>query len=231
MIKLLAPLNEPFALHLKDSIIINTKRTPKYAILTLGKSVPFSGLLIFSEQVSMPFAMMIDRLTKPYREAGIPIGDLEFIHMDTIPEFSNSFPFTPEPLDSFKALDGKALLFTLQRAFREGSFAGLSAAATETYQELEVFKAYHCMTRHLLQSLIRICNLAPLHQAKALELGVKSHLSCKSISKMMVWGHLISFPGSADLDKKVAPIQAKGIPFLWQDVPEIPPTSSFYSAL
>ncbi len=221
--------NGPFVKHLVDSIEINSKRLTRYAKLTRGRSVAHSMKLILSEQASIPFAFAIDRLARPYQKAGVPIGDLEFIDMHLIPEFSEKFPFEPEPFESYVAYDGKALSRSLIAAFRMAGFEGVSEVATVELNRLQTPRAYHCMIRHLLESIIRIANLAPLHEKRAKELGISSRLaSCNRISRMMFWGHIASFAACAAIDRAAAPFQAKGLPIIWQDVPEIPLTSDFY---
>lgn len=225
-------LSGPFVHHLVESIEINSKRLPRYAKLTRYRSVPHSLKLILSEQASIPFAFTVDRLAKPYQKAGIPIGDLEFMSMKLVRPFEDQFPFEPEPLTDFVPVDGKELARKLMRAFRSEGFDGVSRVGTAELEKIHQPRAYHCMTRHLLESIIRIANLAPHHQARAKEIGFESKLaSCERISKMMYWGHILSFAAGAAMDKAAAPIQARGIPLIWQDVPDIPPMSDFYKTV
>ena len=215
----------PFVHHLKEAIVINWKRLPRYASISGGKTVPHSMKLIFSEKISLPFAFTIDRLARPYQKAGIPIGDLEFISMEKIPEFSEHFPFSPEPLSAFVRVDGKGMAKKMKWALATHGFAG-------ELRKIEPPRAYHCMLRHVLESVLRMANLAPLHEKRAKELGFESPLiSCAKLSRMMLWGHIISLAPSAEMDAKAAPLQAQGIPIIWQDVPHIPPASEFYSAV
>lgn len=220
----------PFVRHLVDSVEINSKRLPRYVKLTGGKSFGHSMKLILSEQASIPFAFAIDRLALPYQKAGIPIADLEFIDMKLIRDFSEKYPFDPEPLSEFVPIDGKALSRSLIAAFRASGFAGVSEVATAEFERIKKPRAYHCMTRHLLESIIRISNLAPLHEKRAKELGFSSKFASPArISKMMFWGHIASFAAGAAMDRSAAPLQARGIPLIWQDVPDIPPNSDFYA--
>jgi hypothetical protein len=78
--------------------------------------------------------------------------------------------------------------------------------------------AYHCMVKHLLESFIRAARLAPLHHEKAIAQGLPTTLS---ISKKILWGHLPAFQPGSEFDRDLAPLQAEGIPMLWQDVPKI----------
>lgn len=209
--------------HLKEAIELNRNRMPLYAKVSNGRTLRYSRMLIFSEQLMLPVAWILDQLSKPFQKAGIPIGDAEYISMNQVTPFSDRFPFEPEPLNQFKRVDGRALSRRLKDAYRSGGFNELSRAASHELKLLETPRAYHAMTRHLLESIIRAANLAPLHEQKAKSIHFRSPLL---ISRLIISGHFPLFASASKLDADLAPIQATGIPFLWQDVPHIPAIDS-----
>lgn len=210
----------PLTLHLKEAIVINSKRLPLYAKLSGGASIPISKKLIRSEKMALLVSWILDLWAKPYQKVGIPVGDAEYMSMHTLAPFQDTYPFQIGPLDSFSPVDAKTLKRTLKNAFQKEGFQSLSLAASVELKKLEQQKGYHAMTCHILESLIRASNLAPLHEAKARALGFKSPLA---LSRAIVNGHFPSFQFASQIDQELAPIQARGIPMLWQDVPHIPP--------
>ncbi|HLL48487.1 MAG TPA: hypothetical protein VK399_17425, partial [Longimicrobiaceae bacterium] len=85
---------------------------------------------------------------------------------------------------------------------------------------LEAVPCYHCMLRHLLESMLRVTSLAPTHAARAEAAGMKS---TAGLSRLVLRLHLFALVDAAKLDVVAAPIQARGIPILCQDVPPISP--------
>lgn len=214
-----APLGPCFQEHLEEAIALNESRRPKYSALTEGRSETISDTLINSERLSLIFAKSVDESAQPYHEAGIRIVCDEFVPMSGTPAFSETFSFEPEPLTAFEAVDGDELSKELEAAFNDGGFVALSELADASILALETPRAYHCMLRHMLESLRRIANLAPVHDASATEAGMESTLA---ISEEMVRLHFLSIGPAADLDAKAAQIQSEGVPILCQDVPSIP---------
>ena len=215
----MTPNHGALSIHLREAIEVNTARMPLYAGLTNGKSTRLSKQLILSEKIALTFAWIIDALARPYQKAGIPIADAEYISMTKIPSFSPTFPFSPDPLIAFTPVDGAAMSRRLKKAFKHGSFKGVSEAASIELEQLKEPRTYHAMMRHLLESLIRAANLAPIHMERAKELGFRSP---RFLSWLIVYGHFPTLASGAKLDAELAPIQAMGVPLLWQDVPHIP---------
>lgn len=209
-----------FQRHLEEAIAVNEERRPKYAALTDGRSDPISETLIESEKTSLLFAKQVDEAAVPFHEAGVPIVCDEFISMSEVPAFQEDFGFDPEPLTSFEPVDGGALAKELEAAFAEGGFAALSAACDAWLTQLHEPRAYHCMLRHMLESLRRIGNVAPTQHQRAQQAGLDGALD---LSEDMVRLHLLSLSAAAKLDEQAAPLQAEGVPILCRDVPAIPP--------
>jgi hypothetical protein len=217
------PRKGPLYHHLTDAIKINRHRMPLYSALTNGKSISLSQRLIASELFCLPFALFLDGITHDYRKNGILIGDLEYVDMKNIPEFQEKFSFTPEPISAFTRVNTINLKNSLTTAWDKieaaEDFATLEMIALEQLKKLEQPRAYHCMMRHILESIARAANLAPQHDALAKTKGMKSTVS---LSKWIIWGHFPAIGPAADLDADLAPLQSQGIPILFQDVPHIP---------
>jgi hypothetical protein len=88
---------------------------------------------------------------------------------------------------------------------------------------------FHPMLRHLLESVVRISNLAPLHEKRRLELSIKG--STLGLSKWMFFSHFSAFQFATWIDAKAAPLHAEGLPIVYQDVPPIPARSEFYQSI
>ncbi len=215
-----APPEDCFALHLEEAIALNEKRKPLYSWLTQGRSEAISDKLIESEKVSLVFARAVDDAARPYQQAGVAVACDEFVSMADVPVFQEEYGFDPEPLDAFDPVDGVVLRDGLEATFSEEGFVGLAAATDAALHGLEEPRAYHCMVRHMLESLRRIANLAPVHEANAHERGLTSPVP---ISEDLVELHLLSIEPAARLDEQASALQSEGIPILCQDVPSIPP--------
>lgn len=213
------PLGPCFQEHLEEAIALNESRRPKYSALTEGRSETISDTLIDSEKLSLLFAQPIDEAAEPFHEAGIRIVCDEFVSMSETPTFSERFAFAPEPIASFETVDGDRLTDDLKLAFAQGGFVALSEYADVSLSALDTPQGYHCMVRHMLESLRRIANLAPVHDAQAKEAGLDGTLA---ISEEMVRLHFLSISPAAKLDEQVAQLHAEGVPILCQDVPSIP---------
>lgn len=213
-------LGRCFEEHLLEAIAINQQRRPMYAALTGGRSVPVSDRLIESEQTSLHFAAPLDDAAEALHSLGLSIVCDEFISMSETPAFADRFAFDPEPLEAFVEVDGWKLGEQFEATFADAGFAGVSELATQTLTALEHPRAYHCMIRHMLESIRRIANFAPIHEGRAQELGAPSTLG---LSEDMVRMHILSLGAAAGLDVQAAALQAEGVPILCQDVPSIPP--------
>lgn len=227
LISLPVGAGECFDKHLKSAIKLNKERRPLYSALTNGASEEISDLLIKKEKKLLFISTPLRLFGITLRANGVPIGIEEFISMDETPEFSEKQNFRMAPLSSFKKSDAKSINKRLKKASRKGGFSGLAAAADLELKKISSDKdrGYHCLLRHFLESIVRIANLAPKHMKLAQEYDLNSP---KYISKILIHSHYNLIKFASMLDEKAAPIQAQGIPMLCQDVPYIPPHSTFY---
>lgn len=209
-----------FQQHLQEAIVINSARKPLYSALTNGASEKLSDQLVQSEQLGVTLAKSVDDKARPYQDAGVSIVCDDFVSMSLVPAFKESFETPPPPLSEFKKVDGVALKASLKSAYESGGFAQLATELASQSATLSATPSYNCMTRHLIDSLLRIATYAPVHDQHAAQAGLGSTLP---LSEEMFNLHLLTVDQATQLDADAAPIQASGVPFLCQDVPSIEP--------
>ncbi len=202
---------------------------PLYSRLSGGRSETISKLLLLSERLALPFCSIPDRWSKRFVLAGVPIVQEEFLSMDKVPEFSERFPFDPAPLSQFLPRSGNRIATEILKAYRNSGFEAASGRASRELESLGKDLTFHPMLRHVLESVIRVANLAPLHEKRRLELSISE--STMGLSKWLFFSHFSAFPFATWIDTKAAPLHAEGLPIIFQDVPGIPPISSFYQGL
>lgn len=206
-----------FGQHLREAMLLNEARAPVYAEWSAGRSEPISERLIRSERSALIVAARIDARARRFREAGIPIVCAEFVSMELTPPLPDA-PLPP-PDEPFRdAVDAVALRERLSAAYGLGGFPGVAAEADAQMERLAATPRYHCMIRHLLESMWRIALLAPVHEAAAAERGMGS---TRALSEMLLRLHLAVLAEGAELDRASAPLQAAGIPIVCVDVPPI----------
>jgi len=219
----------PFEEHIRDAIHINRNRRKLYSELTNGESDGVSRWLIFSEICTIPSTKFPDLWGSYFIKRGVPIVKEEFMPMTGIGQFSSQYPFKPEPISEFIPQKGGAIAIRILRAYFKGGLESASLAIEQELKKIESPRAYHVMLRHVLESTLRVSTLAPLHEQKRRELGIR--FSTLLLSKYLFFSHFSAFQFSTWLDRKAAPIQAKGVPILYQDVPAIPAQSDYYAQL
>ncbi len=207
-----------FQTHLREAIEINKERLPSYARLTAGDSIPISRSLIRTEYISLPFAYYFDRRAAPLQASGIGFVQEEFVSMSTTPPFQEAFD-NPPRLADFSRRAGGAVARRIWTATRADGFAGARAVVENEISAIEDLPSFHCMLRHLLESALRIVELAPRHEQRAQQVGARSP---SGLSRQLLRLHLLGLDGAARLDARAAPLQARGVPILYQDVPPIP---------
>lgn len=207
-----------FQRHLRDAIRLNERRAPLYAAWSDGAARPVSRRLIRAERRALMAAWLVDRRARRFQEAGIPIGCAEFISMSLTPPLGTA-PLAPPPEPYTPGPDADSLASALASAYGSGGFAGVAAAAEGLLETIDEKPRYHCMLRHLVESLWRVAELAPWHAVGANEAGLPATVP---LSELLLRLHLAALPDGARLDREAAPLQQAGIPILCRDVPPIP---------
>lgn len=204
--------------HLREALTLNKARMPLYSELTGGRSRGISRRLIWSERLALPVAWYIDHRGRRYQALGIAVVCDDFEPMDRTPAFRARVE-NPPPLSAFAPADARRIKRAVERAHRSGGFAAASAALAHEVEALAETPAFNCMTRHLLESALRISNGARRYDADARARGIASPAG---LSRTLLTLHLHTLGEAARLDRRAAPIQAEGVPIICQDVPPIP---------
>jgi hypothetical protein len=210
----------PFEEHLREAIALNRQRAPLYAKATGGASTSISRMLISSELLLLPFARWVDGRAEPFHRRGIPVLHDVFEPMSKLPPLvlerqSGGGPGNRAP----PQIRGAA---TRREALRAMTRGGVPAAEEVLQRDLEVIAScpgVQCMTRHLLESAIRVCAVAPGHLEAALRTGLPSPLR---IHRLLLRSHLMGLEFGQLLDRRAIPIQQAGVAIICQDVPSIP---------
>ncbi len=223
------PMDHPvqlncFEQHLKAAIQLNQERMPLYSKLSNRESEKISKKLIFSENLAIYFAKYyFDRLAQPFQLMGIPILCAEFVPMSTTvgffqslekgPQFPRPLSVPPEPLDIHQIEEN------IRVAYKEAEFEGIADYLKIVIANLEGNSQHYCMTRHVLESILRAALLAPKHMEKAHALGLPSP---KELSWNFIIAHLFTLSETNKIDQEAFSVQIIwGIPIICGDIPKI----------
>jgi hypothetical protein len=207
-----------FRRHLEEAIALNELRLPVYSAWTGGASEPISRRLIAGERQGLLAARYVDRRARRYQRAGIPIVCAEFVSMAFTPALDGP-PFHAVGHSGPPAPDPRMLETRIRQAYARSGFAGVVQEAGVEIEALDEAPEYHCMIRHLLESVARTAALAALHDRAAAAAGLPSTVP---LSELLIRLHLAVLTDSAELDRAAAPLQAQGVSIICWDVPAIP---------
>lgn len=196
---------------------MNERRAPVYAEWSDGASTDVSRRLIRSEKVALAAAWYVDRRARWFQRRGIPIGCAEFVSMALTPPLGDR-PLEPPAGAPGPPPDPDSLRSALMDAYGAGGFPAVAREADRMLEALDAWPRYHCMTRHLVESVWRVARLAPDHEAAAEDAGLPT---TRGLSELLLRLHLAALPGGAALDAEAAPLQRRGSPILCRDVPPI----------
>ncbi len=209
-----------FETHMTEARSLNRLRKPMYSKLTNGKSEKVSRTFIRNQNLSIPIAKFMDRRALKFQKLGIPIIELDMASMHEIDNFSESFTSEVQSLQLYKPVSARRIRKNLKKGYLIGGFKEVSTRAQIEIQKISEFHTYHAMIRHMLESIVRMVNMADIYIDLAEQKGVKSP---RRLSRQLLSLHINALPGCMKLDKLSAPIQASGIPIIHQDVPSISP--------
>jgi hypothetical protein len=105
-------------------------------------------------------------------------------------------------------------------AYRAEGYGGAGDVLSGELERLRGGPGAHHMVRHLIESALRLCTMAPNLARHAIELGLPDpgRLHARLL-RMHLWG----LSGAARLDRLAWPLQCEKLPILAQDLPPIPP--------
>jgi hypothetical protein len=202
-----------------EAVELNQERKSLYMEATEGRAEEICDLLIKMPADMIAIAEDFDRQARPYQDQGIALMCEEFMPISNTPDFSASSAISPHPLDSFIETNSGAVVNEFYQVYESEGFSGLDSLASRYIDQLADLPEYHCMFRHLLESIRRAAQLAPIHDAAALVIGLDSTLE---LSWYFIQIQVVGFHFAANIDRLAAPLQAEGLPIVCQDVPFIP---------
>lgn len=209
-----------FRAHLREAIAVNEERRELYAQLSNGASRAISDRLILSERGMQALALPLDTGALLFQRKGIGIMCDEFVSMELASPFRGQLPApaaAPALLDRWSPWDES---WALRQAYLRGGFEAVSRRLEDQLAKLAPHPSYLCMTRHVLESTLRAANLAPKHIAASRAAG--QLFSPRALSVAFIEAHLDALFFAKDLDQRAAPLQARGIAIICDDVPPIP---------
>ncbi len=207
-----------FSDHVSEAIQLNSERAPKYSDLSLGASWWLSKELVASERVSWFAAKGLQLMAGKFWRAGIPILCADFAPMNTAPAFKERFDFDPPKLADYRHPDVNRWVRELSFAVSKTGFLTVHQTAVRFIKDVEGPPGFHCMAKHVLESVARVAYLAPQYEALAKQKGLSSPARLARLNLKL---HLQGLRLAVDLDRRAAPLQALGIPILCNDVPAL----------
>lgn len=205
-----------FREHILESIAINKERKFAYSQLTNGRTDRIFNLLIGSEYLSLVPARYYDMRAAQFQKKGMSLFCHEFMSMNRVSEFDPEKRIIPSaPREPF---DWGFHKKRLGRAIEKRNVEMVKAAAITALEILFKQPEYHCMSRHIVESIYRFAYFIPLRQQEAKSLGAKS-------PDDLMWDvtrlHLLGMGGSYEIDEWSGPIQEEGIPVLCSEIPDL----------
>lgn len=212
-------IDGPFEHHIREAIALNRARAPLYAALSNGESRSVSRLLIAAEWLLLPVARWFDRKAAPYHRAGVPLLDVLLVSMGDVPPFGSVTVATEDTLRRVSPAPA-GIRRNVERAYRDGSFPEAAAAIARELNRLTPAGGNYLLV-HLLESAHRLAALAPGAISRSRECGLASP---EPLLARLLRLHLLGLAPASLLDVRAAPLHARGIPILAQDLPPIPLT-------
>lgn len=221
--------------HLKEAISLNEARHSQYAELAMDdrpehdlskESEAVSDLLIKIEKKGVFASYMptwfwkginFDGAARKYQRAGIPIISEDLVSMEKVPGiqlYQRPFPVLDNRYQGRSEYD-----------FDDEELADFESVANVLEQEIErlsIEPRFNCMLRHVLESALRIARHSPIYIDLA---RMKAISSPEKLLWRMLRSHFWVMDDVMEIDRRSAPLQARGIPIVCSDVPRLPPYS------
>lgn len=212
--------------HLREAIALNRERAATYAALSDGTSRPLSRRLVASEMISLAAAYAAEALARFYWRADIPILCTDFVAMALSPPVQTELFEDRPDLSQFEPLDAEAVIARVRAPLIDGDFAAVHRQLEDEVEALSAEPRFHCMARHLLESAARMAWLAPQYDARAANCraqrpGCHIAVAPSKLSRAMIEVHLQALRLGRDFDQRAAPLAARGVGIICDDVPPI----------
>lgn len=207
-----------FVEHLREARELNMHRLPLYSKASQGRSLRISSLLISTEWLAQIPALMIEKEAKAFIPLGVNLTCESFVSMKSVGPYHARVLPSPT-LSHYRSLDLKELGSQSKKLIRKNDYHALTETLLKELHILEQEPRFHCMTRHLLESLAKIAMQAPSQLDKIKRDQTKRDLN--QLIERLLRQHLMTLGMATTLDDWAAPLQAEGIPIICQDVPKI----------
>lgn len=204
--------NDCFAGHIREAIQSNKESKRFYSHLTAGASDRIYTKLIRSEYFTLPLATFYDFKVRRYETVGVPVFCDVFLSM------KNGSGEVSVPEESFQPFDWKPYSVSLKLAIKAQDLSKVKELSLRAVTDLREMPRYHCMLRHMFESIYRFAHFIPLHEELARKKSLKSP---REISFAVLSLQVKTFKFSSDLDQLSGPIQEAGIPVLCAELPPL----------
>lgn len=214
------------SLHMEEAMAINTARQPLYNRMSEGASQVVSKTLILSEGMALPMTRLMEWWAQPMVDLGVDLFCDVVVSMAGTPPMVESpqklenegAQGISEPFDSWKGFDqlGHYVWYAVTRSDTQ-----LSEVIAAQLGRLHKHPSTHCMQRHLLESILRAVNWAPVHRQTSQQIGFGFRGA--ALVQVNILSQISLLPLGFWLDHQAYPVQKQGIPLICGDVPPIPP--------
>ena len=201
--------------HIHEAIALNHERLPLYAAVSEGRSRAISYSLLNLEKLVLATLPLIERPAEKYQEQGIPLFCLDVVPMSDTPQFMER---VEAPERAFVPFNGLALSLSLAQAGVMQNKQQLEQRLERALETLNENKNFNCMTRHLLESILRSVRLTPVYQQMSAEKGLRDP---GYLLRILINTQISALGLASHLDAQAAELNAEGIPVICNDLPHI----------
>ena len=212
------PERDCLAFHIKEAIELNTERLDLYSKVSGGRSIALSEKLIESEKNVLRVSSILDKPAQMWQVHGVPVGCIDFVSMSETPPFQVRTAAPPVSFERLKTEELWSLVVRLKIATKKSYEKSLF----EVHEEILEFrdqKEYHCMKRHILESIARSIYLLPIYEKLS---ASKLLISPRGLMTLYIEAQITSLFLADEIDNMAAPLQGEGIAIICNDVPPIP---------
>lgn len=201
---------------------LNTERRDIYADLTQGKSVEVSNKLISMEKTTLLMLKFplwnFDKLLGSFEKYGLQSTCDTFISMKTVTTFDSQFSQGASS-EHTALINTKIIRQNLKSAVLTQNISELKEKLQELHTQLNTEPRLNCMSRHIVESTLRITTLFPNWSSKIYDQRDKEKF--EKIVFRLLKNHIFALKSAGQIDELSRPIQLTGVPIICQDVPTI----------
>lgn len=201
--------------HIREAIELNEERLPLYAASSDGRTIPISDSLIKLEKLALRLLPAIENPAEEYQKKGIPLFCLDVVPMSLTASFK---PMAERPTAPYKPFNGLSFSLSLAPLVLAGNNAALENKLEAELLKLNQQPNYNCMSRHMIESILRSVRLAPIYRRMSVERGLRDPIG---LIRLYINAQIGALGVVAHLDDQAAKLNEEGIPVICNDVPYI----------